>query len=244
MTRKTHSVYFDTAINDSEIEKTSLEGMAQTFQENKNKGSEHDPSKEQWKGLRQIVKVIEAMACRLQDAPEHEKEKVKGWSPSFYASFLDCGVGKTTALIETVKAILSLPKYDHVSFIIFLSRYEEIKALVERLELSDDMFAIITSDETMNAKGNQRKDQARVLFTTQKKLEKTAKLQRLSFNDMDKFFYKGKPRQVRIWDEAILPSVILTLERRQIERMYYDFQYNKEFEACLRAFVKTLETTK
>ena len=43
-----------------------------------------------------------------------------------------------------------------------------------------------------------------------------------AFSEMSDFFYNGKPRQVRVWDEAILPSRTLTLSKRKIMRLVED----------------------
>ena len=108
-----------------------------------------------------------------------------------------------------------MTKYDHVSFVIFLSRLEEIKAIVGRMELDERLFSVITANDEYNSMGNQDKKQARVLFTTQQMLERRSKDAK-SFSDIADFHFRGQPRQVRVWDEAILPSRILTLERLQI----------------------------
>jgi hypothetical protein len=86
-----------TVINGDEIPSRALEGMKDQFPKHG-----HNPSPKFWSGLRQISKAIEGMACRLHEHPDIEK-LCPGWSSSFFVSFLPCGMGKTTALIETVK---------------------------------------------------------------------------------------------------------------------------------------------
>ena len=206
------TIWLETVINDDEIPSCALQGIQKQFPKHN-----HNPSERFWKGLHQITKVVEGMACRLHEHPQIEAI-CPDWSDSFFVSFLPCGVGKTTALIESVKAILEMRQYDHVSFVIFLSRLEEIKAIVERMGLETETFAVITSNDNYNRMGNANKKQARVLFTTQQMLERRAKSEG-RFSDITDFHFRGQPRQVRVWDEAILPSRILTLERRRIWRL-------------------------
>ena len=159
------TIWLDRVINDDEIPRQAINGMRREFPKH-----DHNPSEKFWNGLHQITKAIEGMACRLHEHPDIE-QLCPGWSSSFFVSFLPCGMGKTTALIETVKAILRMPRYNHVSFVIFLSRLEEIKAVVGRMGLDVQEFAVITSDNAFNGMGNPNKKAARVLFTTQQMLE-------------------------------------------------------------------------
>lgn len=174
----------------------------------------HAPSEKHMDGLHQISKAIEAMALRIHENPEVD-EKFPEFARSFFVSFLPCGMGKTSTLIETVKAILSLEDYNHVGVIIFLWKLDEIRKLVELMGLKKEEFAILTSDVELNMHGSSEKSRARVLFTTQQMLEKYSGSGD-KFQDMKDYYFKGKPRQVRVWDEAILPAKPLTLSRDDI----------------------------
>ena len=61
-------------------------------------------------------------------------------------------------------------------------------------------------------------DNARVLFVTQQMVDS-----RLSdgkaFRDLSLFHFKGNPRQVKIWDEAMLPAEELTLNVDALARL-------------------------
>src|SRR5262249_34971975 len=87
---------------------------------------------------------------------------------------------------------------------------------------------------------------ARVLFTTQKMLEKQSQLRQLSFACITDFYYQGKPRQVRIWDEAIIPSSIFTLDCWKSLKIIPDLrELNADLGNAIYNFVtKTLEQTK
>ena len=213
-----------TSINDNVIYDRAMSGIAKAF------GSEHTPSKDHWEGIRQIVKVIEGMALQVHKSPE-TPTRYKEWKPVYYISSLPCGMGKTTALIETVKAIINLPKdiechgegFEHkeISFIIFLSKLDEIASLVERMGLDENDYSVLVNDKAeVYKRGNQNKKAARVMFTTQQMLEKLVtedKRNPKPFSEISDYFYESKPRQVRVWDEAMLPSRVLTLE---LDRLY------------------------
>lgn len=214
--------WLGTPINDNEIYDAAMAGIEQAF-----KADAHSPSKEHWKGIDQIVKVIEGMACRIHENPE-TPTKYKEFTPTFYLSSLPCGMGKTTAMIETVKALLKLDYYKPVAFIIFLSRKDEIEAIVQRMSLDKSDYACLTSDEHINKKYGDfyNRDNVRVLFTTQAMLESRChdgdKLKQ--FSDISDFYYHGKPRQVKIWDEAILPASVFTLKVRKLQQTILDLE--------------------
>ena len=80
---------------------------------------------EQVAALRAIPATIEAMA--------HEKAGNK-----FLLSDLPMGMGKTTALAETVKAILADPTYASVGVLILVNQLKLIKPLIARIGLAYD----------------------------------------------------------------------------------------------------------
>ncbi len=178
----------------------------------------HHPSVEMMGGLCEAAKVIQGMADgKLRDQ-------------SFYISFSEPGIGKTSTVIEAVRNLTRMSEYDEVGVIILLSRLEEIRRLAEEMQLEKDEFSVICSpgrDEYLL--GNQRKQQARVMFATQQMLE-TKLTKSDSFEACDYFFWNGKPRQVRIWDEAILPSKSLTAELSYIEDLVGTIRRQRAFE--------------
>jgi len=140
-----------------------------------------------------------------------------------FISSLPPGMGKTTVAVEATKALLADPQMSEQGVIYFLSRLEEIKSLVEQMGIDASDFATLTSDEEINAMGNPLPENARVLFTTQQRLEAYAKDGTL-FEDMKDLRYKGKPRAIRVWDEAILPSRTLTLDKDGLYRLLKDLR--------------------
>ncbi|MDX8500146.1 hypothetical protein RFM99_17190 [Mesorhizobium sp. VK4C] len=174
----------------------------------------HDPNADQWKGLKEIAKVYEQMA-------EGRADK------AFYLSSLPTGMGKTTVAVQSTKALLADPEFNDVGVIYFLSRLEEIERLVTEMGLKPETFAVLTSDETLNALGNPVHEKARVLFTTQQRLENYSK-GKAAFADMKELRYKGKPRAVRVWDEAILPSLVLTAGNYALKRLPLELLQRKQ----------------
>lgn len=168
----------------------------------------HSPSGGHWDGLRDIAKVYQSMAAGV-------------CAPKFYLSSLPCGMGKTTVATECTKALLSGDRYGDEGVIYFLSRLEEINSLVSAMGLSNKDFSVLVSEGRrgdVENLGSGDASNTRVLFTTQQQLEARLKGGK-SFAEISAFHYRGRPRSVRVWDEAIVPSKILTLERDDINSM-------------------------
>ena len=157
----------------------------------------HSPSQEQLDGLQQI-----ATAFALQ-AHGHLSE------PSIYLSSLDPGVGKSTVINS---ALLELrERMPGVGALVFLNQVRDIGTAREGLIAQgypDNEIGIIVSNNPsyadVAAMGNPDPSQASVLFTTQAQIEKRC-ASGCRFADLQAFWYRGAPRAVRAWDEAILP---------------------------------------
>lgn len=160
----------------------------------------HSPSDDQIAGLEQVVSVVQGMA--------------EGTLPNkdFYISFLPPGVGKTTTIVEAVRNLLLMEAGNPPGVIVFLSRVEEIPKLAEQMGLPETDFSVLVSERYEERElGNARKTEARVMFTTQQMVETRCRSGQ-SFAEIKDFHWKGRPREVRIWDEAILPARNLTLD--------------------------------
>lgn len=167
---------------------------------------EHNPSPGMWKAIREIVDAVHRMANGTLE-------------PLFHVSSLDPGVGKSQTIVHAIK---NLPKDKGV--LICVSRIDEIGSLVEDMALSSDEFGVFIS-ESNAAKlakeidlGNKDTDKARVLFTTQQMVDSRLHKAR-AFANLDEFYFRGKPRAVRVWDEAMLPGEELTLSVDQIGKL-------------------------
>jgi hypothetical protein len=161
-------------------------------------GRGHYPSPEMWSALGAVAETMEQMA-------EGRAE------PVIHLSSLDPGVGKTTAVICFLQALLASPAHDEVGAVVCVRRKDQIEAVVKEAGLAMEDFGVLTADRELNALGCGSPREARVLFTTHAMIEKRCDGRR--FADVGAFHYQGRPRAVRIWDEAILPGQTLTLRR-------------------------------
>jgi hypothetical protein len=140
-------------------------------------------------------------------------------SDHYFLSSLDPGVGKTQALVHFLRALTSSSEHEGVGAIVFLSKIDEIKELVDALGLGRDQFAILTHDSKVNALGRDEVEEAQVLITTQQRLE--CRLTRSpSFTALSDFHYRGLPRQVRVWDESLVPGKALTVDEDDIAALF------------------------
>ena len=158
----------------------------------------HAPSDEMWQALAAVAVILQQMAegdC----------------SPAIHLSSLDPGVGKTSAVICFLQALLASKRHQHVGVVVCVGRLTQIATMVEEAGLSPSDFAILTSNKELNALGCRTPQLARILFTTHSMIEK--RCQGRNFADVAALHYRGEPRQVRVWDEAILPGQTLTLSR-------------------------------
>ncbi|TAM46255.1 MAG: hypothetical protein EPN55_05805 [Gammaproteobacteria bacterium] len=159
----------------------------------------HRPSKAMYAALADIAATLAEMA-------------EGGAEQKIYLSSLDPGIGKTTVLSHFVDALLEDNSLEHVGVLVCVARLDEIKTLVHRMGLPAGWFACYTSDAQVNALGGDTEpNKARVLFTTQQMVER--RLDGQSFAACEVFHYRGKPRQVRIWDESWLPGEGITVSR-------------------------------
>lgn len=134
--------------------------------------------------------------------------------PSFFLSSLDPGVGKTTTLIYFVQQLLRSQQHEDVAVLLCVSRLEEIVRLVEEMNLDEGDFAILTSEDEVNRLSSTPTSEARVLFTTHAMVMRRCRGRR--FGDVDAFQYRGKVRAVRVWDEAMLPGEVISLNTDQL----------------------------
>lgn len=163
-----------------------------------------------WEGIEELVVCLERMACGTAE-------------PCFYLSSLDPGVGKTQTLLHFLLALSASPEHQHVGAVVFVLTKAEIANLVHEAKsagLSDKDFAVRVhkDDEELNSLGCANPEQARILFTTHGRLL-TICTDR-SFASVREFNYRGLPRQVRVWDERLLPADAVALGNRHIAGLY------------------------
>jgi hypothetical protein len=166
---------------------------------------DHAPSEAMWVGISSLVDALESMA----------KDTL---APLPYLSPLDPGVGKTEAVVEFIRTLLGSRLHRDIGVLICVSRLEEIATLINKMQLAKHHVAVYTTDGDTNALGSHDVDKARVLFITQQMVDS-----RLSdgkaFKDLSLLHFRGKPRRVKIWDEAMLPAEELTLNVDALARL-------------------------
>jgi hypothetical protein len=161
----------------------------------------HHPSPQMWEGIRDLALCLQKMADGQCD-------------PKFYLSSLDPGVGKTKTIVHFLRALAASPKHDHVGVIVFFSTKQQIEHIIEDAGLKQSEFAVwVTDDEKaekkLNDLGAEDRNSARVLFTTQQRLQLVSRSR--PFSSVSRFYFRGRPRQVRIWDEGLLPAESVTV---------------------------------
>lgn len=170
------------------VSEQTLDDLRRAFEAYK-----HEPSVQMWEALRHVAETIEKMAEGKLDAG------------TFYVSSLDPGVGKTQTIVHSVRNLSR-----DVGVLICVSRLAEIETLIGAMELGANEVGVYTSDDQINALGSDDPNSARVLFTTQQMVDARLKDGK-RFQDLDVYYYEGRPRRVRIWDEAMLPGQELTI---------------------------------
>lgn len=157
-----------------------------------NNKTSHRPSKKMYEALEHIATTLEAMA--------NGKAKDK-----IYLSSLAPGIGKTQTICFFLNLLLKNESYRDQGILIGLSTYNEIESYMDRMEVDKSNRAILTSEDKLNRLGNPNHNDAQVLFTTQQRMNLKLK-QYDNFSTAHEFFYRGKARQIRIWDESFLPG--------------------------------------
>lgn len=157
-------------------------------------------------GLEAVAECLEAMANGTAE-------------PRLFLSSLDPGVGKTTLIKHHILAQLTSPQHQDVAILVCLSRLDEVRKLLIGLESVSDEVAIWTGDDEVNALSTTPRQSARVLLTTQQKLEAACRHHH-RFDDIADLHYQGLPREVRIWDESFMPGVELMLSEDDLASLW------------------------
>lgn len=204
------------------LSETALDSLRRAFD-----AQLHHPTEGMWTALGAIATILEAMA---EDRCE----------PFLYISSLDPGVGKTSAVVHFIRALLASPHHEDASVLVCLKRHEQIREFVNAAELDRSEFAILTADKALNALGADGINQTRILLTTQSMIER--RTQGRTFQNVQVFHFLDQPRNVRIWDEAILPGTALTLTRDGIAHLFDPLRgRSPAFAADLEALFNTLK---
>jgi len=172
----------------------------------------HYPSEAHWQALREIAGTIQAMADGTA-------------TPTIFLSSCDCGVGKSQTAVHMFRALMGDPSYDDVGVIVCVGRLSEAESLAADLQAPAGKLAVATSNVMVNQTGTTGRDSvdlrertditsAQTLIVTQQRIEQT--VGEGSFEAAEAFWYRGRPRQVRVWDEAWLPGAAIALNQYEM----------------------------
>jgi len=141
----------------------------------------------------------------------------------YYISALDCGVGKTTAIMKWLNVYLPIREvYGDLGVIICFDRVEEIKRFADDNSLPDDCFSVLISEKSNDkfqllgrGLGVENSQKAPVLLTTKAQiLQRT--LGGRSFESVNEFHYCNEPRAIRVWDESMITGRELLISDFQV----------------------------
>src|SRR5690349_14443110 len=155
----------------------------------------HNPSQSIWEALQDVIDTLVRMA---------EGQA----TPAYYLSSLDPGVGKTSVVLQFLRSLVSSEDHREVGALVGVSRLDEVQTYAQGAALEPSQFAVLTSNDDLNALGSGRPRASQVLFTTQQRIER--RTSKTLLGDVDEFLFRGKPRRVRVWDETLLPAMPLT----------------------------------
>lgn len=137
--------------------------------------------------------------------------------PKIFLAAAEPGAGKSRGiqkyLNEIVEGKRTVPDN---GIIVFVSRLEEIGSYIEGARLPNDKFAVVAGTDIKESLkkfgGLIDPNNAPIIFTTTQKLRYWCGD---SFNDMEIYHYKGRPRSLRLWDEDYYPveAVNISIDR-------------------------------
>jgi hypothetical protein len=165
--------------------------------------------------------------------------------PSFYLSSIPAGYGKTEAIVSFVKAWKDAGFNPKGGILIALQSKDQISSLVKRLGLPKFEVGILTKDDAINdlGCGSNRINEDPVLITTQQMV--ASRTSDKFFLRAKEFYFDGKPRKLRIWDESFLISQPVTIKVGNIHALATQFGVRYAYFAeKLSAFANELKPEK
>lgn len=211
----------------------------------------HYPSEEHWGALEDVAETLEAMA---NGTAAHK----------VYLSAIDCGVGKSSAAHAFAAALVNSPDHRRAGMLICVARNREAVAAARELKALGASVAIWTADDAVAAQlrsigtaqiitwdrntgvdgvriAKAQIERAQVLICTQQRVEQA--LEKVtSFASLKQFHYQGRPRQIRVWDEAFLPGTGIVLNRNMLGGLLsVASKLNTPFHKAIDAFMDVLK---
>ncbi|MGR6327991.1 hypothetical protein ACU5AX_02895 [Sphingomonas sp. XXL09] len=159
-------------------------------------------------------------------------------APKFYVYPIDTGLGKSTLIKSFLAGWKAAGFEPEGSVLIALNTKAEIVEFATDCGLDVTDYAALTTDEEVNiiGAGHHRAASVPVLFTTQAMIRQ--RLAQKKFAQAEEFFFKGRPRSLRIWDEQALRAEPVHLPLDTIGKLYEPVRpYFPEWVEELEAFV-------
>ncbi|WP_144037136.1 hypothetical protein [Sphingomonas sp. TZW2008] len=124
---------------------------------------------------------------------------------SIFVLSADCGTGKSIAVSKKLAKCKAKGSYGK-GVIIFVNSFDEVDTYVLAAGLEKEDYAIQTGAEPYAGYGSGRHkaSEVPVLFASHAKARRVFK-EVGSFGLAECFYYRGKPRALRVWDEALPP---------------------------------------
>lgn len=188
------------------------------------------------------VKIEGHQSLAIKNIIQHLNFGLKGeLKPSYYLSSLAPGSGKTEAISGFIKAWKSNGFKPEGGILICLQSKNQITSLIKRLSLDESDFSVLTKDESLNklGSGSGKIDIVPVLITTQQMI--VSRLKDRSFTKVSDFYYLGKPRSLRVWDETFALSQPVRVEVASLYSLAVKVgQLDRSFSEALMAFANEL----
>jgi hypothetical protein len=154
------------------------------------------PSPEAEVALRALLEAMEAALERRL-------------APRFYLSSIDPGMGKSRAVIAFMLGFIRRGREPDNGILVCLATLEEVQRMVEAADIPPDSFAVLTSDEKLNALGKAVPTTAPILFTTHQMVAR----RRMS---PEAFHFRGQSRALKVWDEGMTPTEPVVISRDKL----------------------------
>ena len=167
-------------------------------------GQGHRPSDEHWVALWAIARTMEAMLDGTCPAKVH-------------LSACDPGVGKSRTVIHLARELVADEARRHAGMIVSVFTLAEAAAMADAMHDIRDSLCVLTSDADTNARGGAEANDAQILITTQSRLGRLTEGR--PFASVTSFFYQGRPRACRVWDESVLPGAVIVIGADALIRM-------------------------
>ena len=158
--------------------------------------------------------------------------------PSFYLSPIDTGMGKSLCIKSFIKSLVINGSINESGILICLHTKAEIQSFINDCKLDRDLFSVLVYNDPLNneGRGEAGRNEAPILFTTHQMVRSRSGS---SFCTAKDFHYRGKPRNLRLWDESMLPAepvsfFIDALSSLAAPLRPYEDQFVKELDSFLK----------